>query len=70
MVSNIVAILSVTLFVLNVSTCLWYTLSCDNFEKGGTCQSETWIGSVHHLEGGEKYCCNSMKTLVFIIIRR
>ena len=54
MVSNIMAILSITLFVLNVSTCMWYMLSCENFERGGTCKDETWIESVHHSEESEK----------------
>ena len=54
MISNIVAILSITLFVLNVSTCLWYILSCDNVERGGACKYDTWIGSIVHAEGGKK----------------
>ena len=55
MVSNTAAILSLTFFMLNVSTCLWYVFSCDNLAKGGACQDETWAGIVHSHEG-KKYC--------------
>ena len=56
MASNIVTILSVTLFVLNMCACMWYALACDNIVKGGACLNGTWA-TMHEPHEGEKSCC-------------
>ena len=70
MVSNIAAILSITLFVINLSTCMWYVFSCDNLVKGGACQDQTWAGISHSHEGGYYAVINSAGWYTGILLQQ
>ena len=66
MASNIVTILSVTLFVLNMCSCIWYALACDNIVKGGTCLHDTWADMHESHEGAKSYVpCVKVTSNVF-----
>jgi len=42
LLSNIASIFSFTVFILNISCCVWFAFSCDNVIKGGRCKEQTW----------------------------
>ena len=40
--SNIAAITSFTIFILNVSCCIWFAFSCHNAITNNRCNEQTW----------------------------
>ena len=55
MASNVVTILSVTLFLLNMFSCIWYALACENTIIGGACKNNTWSAIEHPHESKKWY---------------